>query len=548
MTGDSRHARHFRVGLQFKSALILAFLVVGVATAGGWLYMGTARLSLRSNDYQHASWIGQAFSLAAQQDLLDGRNVALQRLVGDCIRRSNVRYISLLDSDGRILASACQHGESGKWASLNLIPPTVADVYQKTDSVLVYAKPVVYGAPAAPASAAGADGPDKPKVVGAIRMALDTSATADNLARVQQRIGFIAAVIVLGALPIGYLLVWRVILQPVRHLAAVTGRLASGDYTCRARLTRNDELGELSSAFDAMAEEVARGHDQLLNAKDRLEKKVAERTSELQRLNARLREEMVEKEDFLRAVSHDLNAPLRNIAGMITMIMMKYKGVLPEEVAARLERIAANSEMETSLISDLLELSRIKSRPQNRQVVSIEEVLDALKATFEFDLRERNIELTVKGPMPRLYVEKNRIRQVFQNLLDNAIKYMHRARGGRIEIGYRNSGDAHVFSVADNGPGIPPAEHQRIFYVFRRAQDPNVAKVEGKGVGLAAVKGIVSNYEGSAWVESAPGKGATFYVSLGLSCTRPPVAARPATDAAEDELQPAEVNSLTETD
>jgi signal transduction histidine kinase len=239
----------------------------------------------------------------------------------------------------------------------------------------------------------------------------------------------------------------------------------------------------------------------------------------LQVTNHRLRQEMAEKEDFLRAVTHDLGAPLRNIGGMAALAMMKYGTQLPEEVRLRLERIQANVEVESSLINELLELSRINSRPQPRQVVDVSSLLDDVQRMFEFELRQKGIELVMQERLPHLYVEKPRIRQVFQNLIDNAIKYMDKPEGGRIEIGYEMVDGMHRFSVADNGPGVPEAERQKIFYVFRRAQTTTSVKVPGKGVGLALVKAIAANYDGRTYVQPRPGGGAIFFVELAQACT-----------------------------
>ena len=229
---------------------------------------------------------------------------------------------------------------------------------------------------------------------------------------------------------------------------------------------------------------------------------------------------MAEKEDFLRAVSHDLNAPLRNIAGMASMIATKYRNHIPEDGLARLQRIEANVEVETGLINELLELSRIKTRPEARTMVNFEALLEELHRAFEYELKAKSIELAIRRPMPTLYVERNRLRQVFQNLLDNAVKYMSDRPDGKIEIGHSIADGMHLFYVADNGPGIAPEDQERIFYVFRRAA--TAIGLAGKGVGLALAKSIVSNYEGRIWVESEPGSGSAFYVALSAECTRGP--------------------------
>jgi len=219
---------------------------------------------------------------------------------------------------------------------------------------------------------------------------------------------------------------------------------------------------------------------------------------------------------------------------MAAMITVKHRGVLPEEVVTRLERIQANVDVQSELINELLELSRIRTRPERRQRVDFGELLDVLKGTFEYDLKAKNITLTIHGPMPTLRVERNRIRQVFQNLVDNAAKYMDRDTGGRIDIRYELVDGAHRFSVSDNGPGISPEEQDRIFYIFGRGAAEASGDTPGRGVGLALVRSIAHNYDGWAWVESETGQGATFWVSLDAAAT----AQKPGTTRSDDAPAP----------
>jgi signal transduction histidine kinase len=456
--GQRRAGQRLRVGLQVKSAFILAVVVVGVTLAGGWCYYDTARESLRTSERQHAIQLARALGVAGQYDLRQGRGLALQRLVGDFLRNDNVRFVALLDARGLPVASACSERDTGQWSSLTRIPVAVSATRRLDDDVLI---------------------------------------------------------------PLGYLLVWQLMIKALRRLVALTRRLAKGDFSARARIRRRDEIGQLGEAFDGMVGELARTRDDLLAANEQLEQNVAERTEELQVANRRLRSEMTEKEEFLRAVSHDLNAPLRNIAGMATMIVLKWRDELPEDALARLQRIQANVDAQTSLIAELLELSRVRTRPQKRELVDMGDLIGELAGAFDYELKHRGIELEVGGPMPRLYVEPSRLRRVFQNLIDNAIKYMHREEGGWIRVRYRREGRMHEFRVADNGPGIPPEEQEKVFCVFRRAGNAR-AGVQGKGVGLALVKSVVSNYDGRAWVESEVGQGSTFHVALGVDNTTPP--------------------------
>ena len=257
---------------------------------------------------------------------------------------------------------------------------------------------------------------------------------------------------------------------------------------------------------------------------------------------------MTEKEDFLRAVSHDLNAPLRNISGMVEMLARKHRSKLDADALHRLERIKKNVEVETDLIAELLDLSRIKTRRQKMEVVDLEAMVWELRGLFESDLKTKAIELRLASTLPALWCERSRLRQVFQNLIDNAIKYMADSPERVISVGaaVRESEQEVEFWVADTGPGFDPADAAKLFYVFRRGAGEAVAGVPGKGVGLASVKSIVDTYNGKIWAEGRPGKGATFrftmngqYVpSMNPNQTYPPPGADG--DPTDDEAEAAE--------
>ncbi|MHC4294467.1 MAG: sensor histidine kinase [Planctomycetota bacterium] len=506
-----RFSQQLRVGLQCKAIMILTAVVLAVTVSGGWFYYENARSSLRLSDERHATRLGKSLAVASQYHLRDQQTVALERLAEDFLTNENVRYVAILDAEGHLVASASPDYYTDKWAALVSFPPAISSTRQVNDDLLIVARPVLLREALF----------WKDHMVGAIRLVFDTRSTTLNLRRVQKRMLVVAALIVLCVIPLAYLLVWRVLIQPFRKLVALTQRLAKGDFSARAGFKRNDEVGQLATSFDTMAKEVASMRRELVMINEGLEREVAKRTKEIQIANLRLREEISEKEEFLRAVSHDLNAPLRNIAGMTTMIQMKWREDIPEDVMVRLERIQANVDSESSLIGELLELSRIRSRPQKRSVVDMGELLGELAATFEFELKKCNIELRIDSDLPTLYVEKNRIRQVFQNLIDNAIKYMDRTSDGIIEVHYSRAEGFHTFCVADNGPGIAPAEQKKIFQVFQRAGG-TAEKAEGKGVGLAFVRSVMVNYDGRAWVRSQRGQGATFFITLNINNTRIP--------------------------
>jgi len=198
---------------------------------------------------------------------------------------------------------------------------------------------------------------------------------------------------------------------------------------------------------------------------------------------------------------------------MATMLLMKNREKFDEDVIHRLERIQKNVQVETDLIAELLELSRIKTRRQKMEPVDVGAMVHELAGMFENDLRTKNIALVVDQLLPVLECERARIRQVFQNLIDNAIKYMGEGANRRIHVGCKVGKAEAEFYVSDTGIGIDPEDIDKVFFVFRRGKNCG-ANTTGKGVGLASVKSIIETYNGRIWVESQLGTGTTFRFTI----------------------------------
>ena len=309
----------------------------------------------------------------------------------------------------------------------------------------------------------------------------------------------------LAALVPGCFAIIGLMFTPIRRLSQAAQNVARGRFDT-VDVKGRDSVGRLAATFNEMVGRLSAERESAVAAQRRLkqvnanlERTVEDRTAAIERASQRLQSEIAEKEDFLRAVSHDLNAPLRNIDGMVAMIQKKHGDSLDADVLRRLERVQANVKAETELISEILELSRIKSRRDEPEPVRVGDLIWELRGLFENDLREQNIDLVVETQMPTLMVEKARLRQIFQNLIDNAIKYMGDSVNRRIVVSVMLGREEATFNVRDTGIGIAPEDCEKVFYVFRRGN--NHGGVEGKGVGLASVKAIVENYQGTIWVE-----------------------------------------------
>jgi signal transduction histidine kinase len=311
---------------------------------------------------------------------------------------------------------------------------------------------------------------------------------------------------------------------PLEKLRVSVEQLAQGRVPTAIPTRGRTDLNRLCEAFNAMVRSLVQAQDEISRSNARLEMQVQQRTAELRHLNDKLEIEGQDKNEFLRAVSHDLNAPLRNIGGMAQMLLMKHKAQLPEDAVGKLERIAANAKHQGELIGDLLELSRLRTKQANPEAVELEPLLRRIIDNLEYDLSQADIRVVLRGKMPTIWAEKNRVRQVLQNLLDNAIKYMMDATRRQITVSVRRTRDyvENVFegvdvweiSVADTGRGIAAEDLDGVFQVFSRSTHSGTHVVAGRGVGLASVKTIVESYGGRIWVESTLGAGATFSFTL----------------------------------
>ncbi|MBI4517771.1 MAG: GAF domain-containing protein [Deltaproteobacteria bacterium] len=266
-------------------------------------------------------------------------------------------------------------------------------------------------------------------------------------------------------------------------------------------------------------------HTRLLRALREESQKLAEHSLTLERSNraladttAELRALNREMEDLLYIASHDLRAPLINIQGFTHEARSQLHDLAGAFAPAVRETLAdieeslrfvhtSSAKMDT-LISALLDVSRIASRDLVRQPVDVEALARHVAESFEFRLKERGISLTV-GPLPRAVADPVRLEQVFSNLVDNAIKYLG---DGQKEIALGAvDGPVVRYFVRDTGIGMTAAELNKVFRLFRRGR---ATHIPGEGIGLTLVRKIIERHGGRIWVESAEGKGTTVWFTL----------------------------------
>ena len=272
--------------------------------------------------------------------------------------------------------------------------------------------------------------------------------------------------------------------------------------------------------------EQKRAEEDLQKAHHELEKRVEERTADLSRANALLKKEIADRkraeEDlqkineelkhFAHVTSHDLKTPLVYILGFSSILLDNYYDKLDEKARTCLERIEASAHRMDVLVSDILALSTLGRVVSTFEDFPSHKIVESVISGIQDRVRKKGIELVVAENLPTICCDRDRIYQVFENLVVNAIKFTGDTKNPKIEIEYEDRGDFHEFCVRDNGIGIDQKYHREIFEKFHRLKE--IQDDEGTGLGLAIVERIVSNHGGRVWVESEKGKGSTFCFTL----------------------------------
>jgi signal transduction histidine kinase len=253
------------------------------------------------------------------------------------------------------------------------------------------------------------------------------------------------------------------------------------------------------------AMERKRTEEEIRTLNRELEHRVAERTAQLVAANKEL-------EAFSYSVSHDLRAPLRHIEGYVGMLRRATEGILPENASRYLNTISSASVEMGQLIDDLLAFSRMSAEEMHEAPVELGTVIEEVLRGLQLATRDRRIEWKIES-LPRVIGDFAMLRQVFANLIDNAIKYTKGRELAEIEIGVAGVEDGRrIFFVRDNGAGFDMRYAHKLFGVFHRLH--NAEEFEGTGIGLATTRRIVERHGGRTWAEGIVDQGATFYFTL----------------------------------
>jgi signal transduction histidine kinase/DNA-binding response OmpR family regulator len=340
--------------------------------------------------------------------------------------------------------------------------------------------------------------------------------STQNTDKVIYRITFIVVFVTAFFIIIGFLFSYffsNTITSPVSELVRATEKISEGDLSYEITPKTKDEIGILTRSFNSMTKQLKHHMDELKKLTDGLDRKVKERTKELEEANVKLKEADKMKSEFLARMSHELRTPLNAILGFSGIMLSGVEGDINDTVKEDVKMIESSGKHLLGLINNILDLSKIEAGKMelHKEEISLKEVIDDVVSTAAALVGNKDVELRKEvGELPNIVADKVRIRQIFLNLISNALKFTEH---GHVTIKSILKGKKIILSVEDTGIGIGRESIGKVFDEFTQLAGAT-GETKGTGLGMAITKKFVEMHGGRIWVESELGVGSTFWIIL----------------------------------
>ena len=263
--------------------------------------------------------------------------------------------------------------------------------------------------------------------------------------------------------------------------------------------------------------ELLKQEKKLRAANKKLEWEIAERKLSEEKVKA-LNEDLAKRleqlqslDSFNYSISHDLMSPLNSITGFAGLLQMMHPEKINDEVLEIVNHIMGSVDRMSKLIKDLLSFSRQANAEITKEEVDMKELVYEVMQDIAFSMPTPDTEIVIHDLLPA-YCDNNMLKQVWTNLISNALKYSQKKPAPRVEIGGSQQNGHYIYFVKDNGAGFDMANYDKLFSIFQRLHSDH--EFNGTGIGLAVVKRIIERHDGKIWAESQVGKGSDFYFTL----------------------------------
>jgi len=523
------------VGMKIILCVVGMVLVVNGALA--YMYLGIQKENLDHALLRNASQLSETIKKSIQNDMLENRKEAAYKIMETIGRQEGIEKVRVYNSEGKILFTSDNTGEVGRLVDKRaeacygchsearplerLATSERSRIFSSAEGreakgakhrVLGIINPLYNeaGCAGAPCHAH----PASTKVLGVIDVTMDLSDVDAQMVRVRRQVLVVSVVSVVAICLVVTLILLHFIERPVKELVLGTKRISGGDLDHFIPVTAKDEMGHLASSFNQMTRDLKRAQEEVREGIRNLERKVGERTRELKSTQSQLMhsEKLAAVGSLAATVAHEINNPLAGVYTYIKLMERKIaQGHLgPEDVEKYkgfLDTCRKEVERTTAIVQNLLDFTRLKDPV--RKPLNLVRIVEESLALIRNKLSLHNITVVnIMNPLPEIQADPGHMKQVFLNLLINAGEAMEEGGTLTIRSDYHPEAKAVTVSVRDTGVGIQEKDLARIFDPFFST------KKKGTGLGLSVVNSILTRHNGKVEIDSAPGKGTDFRVTL----------------------------------